>query len=36
MLHYDERSAPLQQKKGMTIGMSMTEKQGGSVSIYVY
>lgn len=27
---YDERNLPLQQKRGMTIGMSMTERQGGS------
>lgn len=27
---YDARLAPLDQKKGVTIGMAMTEKQGGS------
>lgn len=28
--HYDSRNVPLEQKKGITIGMAMTEKQGGS------
>mgnify|MGYP000733452273 CR=1 FL=1 len=28
--HYDPRNIPLEQKKGITIGMAMTEKQGGS------
>jgi putative acyl-CoA dehydrogenase len=27
---YDERDIPIELKKGITIGMSMTEKQGGS------
>ncbi len=29
-LHYDYRNIPLEQKQGITIGMAMTEKQGGS------
>ena len=28
--YYDPRNIPLEQKKGITIGMAMTEKQGGS------
>ena len=28
--HYDERNVPFYEKKGLTIGMAMTEKQGGS------
>ena len=28
--HYDPRNIPLEKKKGITIGMAMTEKQGGS------
>jgi putative acyl-CoA dehydrogenase len=28
--HYDERNVPWFEKKGLTIGMAMTEKQGGS------
>jgi putative acyl-CoA dehydrogenase len=28
--HYDPRNVPAQQKAGLTIGMAMTEKQGGS------
>ena len=28
--HYDERNQPTAQKEGITIGMAMTEKQGGS------
>lgn len=28
--HYDHRNVPLEQKAGITIGMAMTEKQGGS------
>ncbi len=28
--HYDPRNVPAQQKSGLTIGMAMTEKQGGS------
>lgn len=28
--HYDERNAPWFEKQGVTIGMAMTEKQGGS------
>lgn len=28
--HYDPRNLPLEQKQGMTVGMAMTEKQGGS------
>ncbi len=28
--HYDPRNIPLEQKNGITIGMAMTEKQGGS------
>ena len=28
---YDSNNAPLSQKRGMTVGMSMTERQGGSV-----
>ncbi len=28
--HYDPRSLPIEQKRGCTIGMGMTEKQGGS------
>jgi len=28
--HYDERNVPHAQKQGLTIGMAMTEKQGGS------
>ena len=27
---YDERNLPLEQKHGLTVGMSMTERQGGS------
>ncbi len=29
-LHYDPRDVPMQHKRGITIGMGMTEKQGGS------
>eukprot|EP00597_Dinobryon_sp_UTEXLB2267_P007023 CAMPEP_0170095218 /NCGR_PEP_ID=MMETSP0019_2-20121128/27786_1 /TAXON_ID=98059 /ORGANISM="Dinobryon sp., Strain UTEXLB2267" /LENGTH=413 /DNA_ID=CAMNT_0010316829 /DNA_START=129 /DNA_END=1368 /DNA_ORIENTATION=+ len=29
-MKYDHRDLPIQQKSGVTIGMSMTEKQGGS------
>ena len=29
-LQYDPRNIPLEQKQGITIGMAMTEKQGGS------
>lgn len=28
--HYDHRNIPVAQKQGLTIGMAMTEKQGGS------
>lgn len=28
--HYDYRNVPIEQKQGITIGMAMTEKQGGS------
>lgn len=28
--HYDYRNIPVEQKQGITIGMAMTEKQGGS------
>ncbi|MDX1668672.1 MAG: isovaleryl-CoA dehydrogenase [Limnobacter sp.] len=28
--HYDGRNLPAEQKKGLTVGMGMTEKQGGS------
>lgn len=28
--HYDPRMLPMEQKQGLTIGMAMTEKQGGS------
>lgn len=28
--HYDERNIPWFEKEGVTIGMAMTEKQGGS------
>lgn len=28
--HYDHRNVPVAQKQGVTIGMAMTEKQGGS------
>ena len=28
--HYDERNVPFFEKEGLTIGMAMTEKQGGS------
>ena len=28
--HYDARFAPLEEKRGATLGMAMTEKQGGS------
>jgi len=28
--HYDPRNIPAEQKQGLTIGMAMTEKQGGS------
>lgn len=28
--HYDKANAPVSQKQGVTIGMAMTEKQGGS------
>lgn len=28
--HYDSRNVPAEQKQGITIGMAMTEKQGGS------
>ncbi|HJV74630.1 MAG TPA: isovaleryl-CoA dehydrogenase [Noviherbaspirillum sp.] len=28
--HYDYRNIPVEQKQGLTIGMAMTEKQGGS------
>lgn len=28
--HYDHRNAPAEQKEGVTFGMAMTEKQGGS------
>ena len=28
--HYDPRNVPATQKKGITVGMAMTEKQGGS------
>lgn len=28
--HYDERNIPFYEKQGLTIGMAMTEKQGGS------
>ncbi|MEO8411795.1 MAG: acyl-CoA dehydrogenase family protein, partial [Propionivibrio sp.] len=28
--HYDPRNVPLEQKSGITVGMAMTEKQGGS------
>jgi len=28
--HYDPRNLPAAQKKGLTVGMAMTEKQGGS------
>jgi len=28
--HYDERNVPFYEKSGLTIGMAMTEKQGGS------
>jgi len=28
--HYDPRNIPIEQKSGITIGMAMTEKQGGS------
>jgi putative acyl-CoA dehydrogenase len=28
--HYDYRNIPIEQKQGITIGMAMTEKQGGS------
>ena len=28
--HYDARMLPMQEKRGLTIGMAMTEKQGGS------
>ncbi|HYD61977.1 MAG TPA: isovaleryl-CoA dehydrogenase [Noviherbaspirillum sp.] len=28
--HYDPRNVPAEQKEGITIGMAMTEKQGGS------
>lgn len=28
--HYDYRNVPIEQKAGVTIGMAMTEKQGGS------
>ncbi len=28
--HYDSTNQPMQQKKGLTIGMAMTEKQGGT------
>lgn len=28
--HYDPRNVPVEQKQGITIGMAMTEKQGGS------
>jgi putative acyl-CoA dehydrogenase len=28
--HYDPRNVPAEQKQGLTIGMAMTEKQGGS------
>ena len=28
--HYDPRNIPMAQKQGLTIGMAMTEKQGGS------
>ena len=28
--HYDPRNLPAEQKQGLTIGMAMTEKQGGS------
>ncbi|MGQ9427115.1 isovaleryl-CoA dehydrogenase [Gilvimarinus sp. F26214L] len=28
--HYDPRNVPVSQKRGVTIGMGMTEKQGGS------
>lgn len=28
--HYDPRDIPMQEKQGLTIGMAMTEKQGGS------
>lgn len=28
--HYDPRNVPMEQKSGLTIGMAMTEKQGGS------
>ncbi len=28
--HYDYRNVPVEQKEGITIGMAMTEKQGGS------
>jgi putative acyl-CoA dehydrogenase len=28
--HYDARSLPMNEKSGLTIGMAMTEKQGGS------
>lgn len=28
--HYDARDLPMQEKRGLTLGMGMTEKQGGS------
>ena len=28
--HYDQRSIPMAEKRGITMGMAMTEKQGGS------
>eukprot|EP00047_Mylnosiga_fluctuans_P005712 m.242253 g.242253 ORF g.242253 m.242253 type:complete len:570 (-) comp13993_c0_seq1:64-1773(-) len=28
--HYDERDLPIGRKRGLTVGMSMTERQGGS------
>ncbi len=28
--HYDHRNIPIEQKQGITVGMAMTEKQGGS------
>src|SRR5690606_20911656 len=28
--HYDPRNVPAEQKSGITVGMAMTEKQGGS------